>query len=153
MMTRSCLFFPFAVMLLSMALGQEKVSEDKPVPVVTKEQPMSFWMEKKLEYSKQILEALTAGNYEGIESNSEQMRLLGKIEGFVRRRSRSYSSHLQSFDLATRELTRQAREKNIEGATLAFHQLTTSCVACHRTIREISLSPEVDSSKPYPSRK
>ncbi len=136
-----------AVVVLT-AIAQEPVREDKPVPVVTNEHPMSFWMEKKLEYSKKILEALTSGRYEEIESNAEQMRLLGKIEGFVRRRSPSYTSHLQSFDLATRELTRQSREKNIEGATLAFHQLTTSCVTCHRGLREISPAQEAPTEKP-----
>lgn len=31
------------------AIGQAPVVEEKPAPVVTNEQPMSFWMEKKLE--------------------------------------------------------------------------------------------------------
>jgi len=43
---------------------------------------------------------------------------------------------MASFDLATRELKRQAHAESIEGATLAFNQLTTSCVTCHQTIRE-----------------
>jgi len=137
-----------AAVLVLCPMSQEALSQEKPAPVVTAEQPMSFWMEKKLEYSKKILEALTSGKYEDIESNAEQMRLLGKIEGFVRRQSPSYSSHLQSFDLATRELTRQSREKNIEGATLAFHQLTTSCVACHRSIREVAPSTKTEAAKP-----
>lgn len=129
---------PLFAMMASVAFSQETVSKDKPAPVVTQEHPMSFWMDKKLEYSKKVLEALTSGRYDEIEANAEQMRLLGKIEGFVRRRNPSYSSHLQSFDLATNELTRQSRAKNIEGATLAFHQLTTSCVVCHQSLREAS---------------
>ncbi len=145
-----CSYVGLAVfaMMTSISFSQENISEDKPVPVVSDERPMSFWMEKKLEYSKKVLEALTSGHYEDIESNAEQMRLLGKIEGFVRRRSPSYSSHLQSFDIATRELTRQARSKNIEGATLAFHQLTSSCVTCHQSLREISLTPPTQTEPP-----
>jgi len=104
-------------------------------PSVTAEQPMSFWMEKKLDYSKRILEALTSGRYDEIEIQAEKMRVLGKIEGFVRGRSDSYATHLQSFDLAARELKRNAKAKNIEGATLAFNQLTTSCVTCHQSLR------------------
>jgi hypothetical protein len=137
--------------LSSVAVGSKSVAQDtkgpaeeklKETPVVTAERPMSFWMEKKLEYTKKLLEALTMSQYDEIESNSEQMRLLGKIEGFVRRRSPAYTAHLQSFDLATREMTRQARAKSIEGATLAFHQLTTSCVACHQTLREMPAESE-----------
>jgi hypothetical protein len=124
--------------------AQEPASEEAPVPAVTDDQPMSVWMEKKLEYSKGILEALTAGRYEDIEKHAEQMRVIGKIEGFVRGRTPSYKTHLQTFDLATRELKRQARTKNIEGATLAFHQLTTSCVTCHQSLRESSDAKPVE---------
>ena len=116
--------------------GQEPSHGQETVPKVSPEQPMSVWMAKKIEYSKAILEALTAGRYDDIEKHAEQMRLIGKVEGFVRGRSPSYKTHLQTFDLATRELKRQAAAKNIEGATLAFHQLTTSCVTCHQTLRE-----------------
>lgn len=114
----------------TVSLGQESFPKESP------EQPMSVWMAKKIEYSKAILEALTAGRYDDIEKHAEQMRMIGKVEGFVRGRSPSYKAHLQTFDLATRELKRQAAAKNIEGATLAFHQLTTSCVTCHQTLRE-----------------
>lgn len=106
------------------------------VPVVTNEQPMSFWMEKKLAYARDMLGALAKGEFDEIESQADRMRLVGKIEGFVRGRSPSYASHLQSFDLATGELKRQAHAKSIEGATLAFNQLTASCVTCHQTVRE-----------------
>lgn len=124
------------------AVAQEPEGEEAAAPEVTKDQPMSVWMEKKLEYSKNMLEALTAGRYEDIEKHAEQMRVIGKIEGFVRGRSSSYKSHLQTFDLATRELKRQARAENIEGATLAFHQLTTSCVTCHQSLRETDETKE-----------
>jgi hypothetical protein len=128
--------------------AQESKSDDVAAPTVTDDQPMSVWMAKKLEYSKDILEALTAGRYEDIEKHAEQMRVIGKIEGFVRGRSSSYKTHLQTFDLATRELKRQARTKNIEGATLAFHQLTTSCVNCHQSLRETTdAKPVVESPK------
>jgi hypothetical protein len=133
----SCL--SMSVLVGSGVFGQETPVVEGPVsPVVTEEQPISFWMEKKLEYSKDMLGALAAGQFEEIEKHAERMRLVGKIEGFVRGRSPSYASHLQSFDLATRELKRQARAESIEGATLAFNQLTTSCVTCHQTLREAS---------------
>jgi len=127
----------FGVLMASIGISQDKAAVETPSPpAVTKDQPMSFWMEKKLEYSKDILAALAAGEFVEIERYAERMRLVGKIEGFVRGRSPSYATHLESFDLATRELKRQAHAESIEGATLAFNQLTTSCVTCHQTIRE-----------------
>ena len=110
--------------------------DSKGVPVVSNEQPMSFWMEKKLDYSKAILESLTKGEYAQLAEDAEKMRLLGKIEGFVRRKNPDYRLQLRNFDLATTELTRQASRHNAEGAALAFNQLTNSCVACHVMLRE-----------------
>ena len=114
---------------------QEKLTE---VPKTTTERPMSFWMARKLDYSKQILESLTRGEFEKLAADAEQMRLLGKIEGFVRRQNDDYRAQQRAFDHANQELVRQAKRKNAEGAALAFNQLTTSCVACHVLLREES---------------
>jgi cytochrome c556 len=111
-------------------------SPTRVVPHVSDAQPMSFWMQKKLDYSKAILESLTKGDFEQLAENAEQMRLLGKIEGFVRRKNDDYRMQMQTFDFANQELVRQAKRRNVEGAILAFNQLTTSCVACHVMLRE-----------------
>jgi cytochrome c556 len=91
---------------------------------------------EKLNASKLILEALTKGDFEKLEISAERMRLIGKLEGFVRRSHQDYKTQLHSFDLANQELIRQAKRHNVEGATLAFNQLTTSCVACHVMLRD-----------------
>jgi hypothetical protein len=120
-----------------LAQEEKKTPQVEPtIPKETKEHPTSFWMAKKLDFSKSILEALTKGDYEKLEQDATQMRLLGKIEGFVRRSSESYRSQRQTFDVANAELIRQAQRKNAEGAVMAFNQLTTSCVACHLLLRE-----------------
>lgn len=106
------------------------------IPQVTAERPMSFWMEKKLAYSKSVLESLTKGDFDQLAKQSERMRLLGKMEGLVRRNNENYRAQLQTFDMASQELVRQANRHNAEGAALAFNQLTTSCVACHVLLRE-----------------
>lgn len=116
---------------------QPAVDQNKGgIPQVTAERPMSFWMEKKLVYSKSVLESLTKGDFDQLAKQSERMRLLGKMEGLVRRKNENYRVQLQTFDTASQELVRQANHHNAEGAALAFNQLTTSCVACHVLLRE-----------------
>jgi hypothetical protein len=83
---------------------QEASDEDKPV---------SFWMEKKLEYSQTLLRGLATGDFIAIEKSGRQLATLNRVEGFVR----------------------QAKKENLEGSTLAFNQLTVSCVNCHRSLR------------------
>jgi hypothetical protein len=117
------------------SVAQDTAEKDK-VPKVTAEKPMSFWMEQKLNISKDILESLTRGDFEKLAAEGDKMRMLGKIEGFVRRKNENYRLQLRNFEFANLELVRMAKRHNAEGAALAFNQLTSSCVACHVLLRE-----------------
>jgi hypothetical protein len=100
------------------------------------QQPMSFWMKKKLDYSQNILAGIATGDFDKIAENAESMRTLSKVEGFVRGRTPGYRTQLQIFEEATNEIVRQANKDNVEGAALAFTQVTISCVNCHKHLRE-----------------
>ena len=96
----------------------------------------SVWMRKKLDYSQQILEGIAEADFERIATNAQAMRALGKVEGFVRGRTPGYRSQLQIFQDATEQLIKHAEKDNVDGAALAFTQLTISCVNCHKHLRE-----------------
>ncbi len=96
----------------------------------------SVWMRKKLEYSQNILAGIATADFDKIATNAESMRTLGKIEAFVRSRTPGYRKQLEMFDDANEEILRQAKRDNVEGAALAFTQLTISCVNCHKQLRE-----------------
>ncbi len=96
----------------------------------------SVWMRMKLEYSKNILEGVTKADFALIEQNAAKMRGLNRFERFVRGRWDGYAEQLQTFQQANDELIKQARKANVEGATLAFTQMTISCVTCHKKLRE-----------------
>jgi hypothetical protein len=100
------------------------------------EPTMSVWMEKKLDYTNGILRGLAMGDLESIRTNAAQLRLLNKVEGFVRNRNPRYRVQLHLFERFTNELVEQAERKNLEGVTLAFNQMTVSCVRCHQTLRD-----------------
>jgi hypothetical protein len=93
-------------------------------------------MQKKLTYSREILAGIAAGDFDQIAKNAELMGGLGKVEGLVRSRTPGYRTQLSHFQEASDELLRQAKKDNLEGATLAFHQLVNSCVKCHQQLRE-----------------
>jgi hypothetical protein len=117
------------------------------VPLTTGEEPVdghgpSVWMRKKLDYSQAILTGLTSGDFDKIAENARAMHGLSKIEAFVRSRTPGYRSQLSTFLAANEELILQADEDNIEGATLAFTQVTISCVHCHKQLRQGEKSGE-----------
>ena len=97
----------------------------------------SVWMKKKMEYSQEILRGLAMADFEQIRFNAARLNVLNQVESFVRRKNPEYRTQLHTFNRVSAEIARQADKKNIEGATLAFNQLTVSCVQCHNTLREI----------------
>ena len=104
-------------------------------PPTDPEKQNSFWMEQKLRLSKELLTGLAAGDFEMIGKSAEVMRGLNRVESFVRRSPEGYRDYLKQFNMATNSLIRSSAEENLEGATLAFNQLTISCVNCHRQLR------------------
>lgn len=124
-----------ALFLLTAWAGLANCDDAKKESVDPAKKPVSFWMEKKMEYSQSILRGLVTGELDQVAVTAEQMRLLSKVEGFIRGKKPGYRAQLQVFELANREIERQAKANNLEGAAMAFHQLTTSCVSCHRLIR------------------
>ena len=101
-----------------------------------KSQPTSYWMQKKLEYSQNILGGMATADFDRIVENAEAMRRLSSIEGFIRRQTPGYGRQLQLFEEAAGEIARQANKDNVDGVALAFTQLTISCVNCHKELRE-----------------
>jgi cytochrome c556 len=99
-------------------------------------QPESFWMKKKLEYSQNILAGIATADFERIVANAQSMRNLSKIEGFIRSQTPGYRAQLNIFQESADEIIRQAKKDNVDGAALAFTQLTISCVNCHKHLRE-----------------
>lgn len=101
----------------------------------------SLWMTVKLEKSESLLGALARGDFATMASDAQTLATLNEAEGFVRRRNPSYRTQLRIFQYAVEELRRQAMRENLEGAALAFNQLTLSCVHCHRDLRDQAAAP------------
>lgn len=113
---------------LSTLNGEEQAAGNK-------EQPVSFWMTKKLDYSQNILAGIATADFDKIVENAEAMRKLSSVEGFIRGRTPGYRTQLHIFEESADEIIRQAKRDNVEGAALAFTQLTVSCVNCHKQLR------------------
>ena len=122
--------------LLPAAAGRVAQAQDPKVPSgQEKERSASFWMERKLHLSKDLLAGITAADFDKIAVSAQAMRGLNKVEAFIRSRTPGYRTQLQIFDESLAEIVEQADKDNVEGAALAFTQLTISCVNCHKQIR------------------
>ncbi len=97
----------------------------------------SFWMEKKMEYSQKILQGLATGDYDAIAKPARSMNALTQMEKWVRSGVPEYRTQLQIFQSANQQLVKMAEDKNLDGAALAYVQLTLSCVNCHKVVRDL----------------
>jgi soluble cytochrome b562 len=121
------------VAFLALVHGVDSIDALEPKP--EKAEP-SVWMRHKLDRSKDILEGLAQGDFDKIAKAAQALKVLSKVEAFARGDVSGYRRHLENFEDAVDEISNQANNDNLEGATLAFQQLTTSCVKCHAQIRK-----------------
>jgi hypothetical protein len=132
------------LVVLAIALSPPAVSQDGPAQPSDKPSPgvkltdeeVNVWMKQKSVLSEKVMDGLTRGDFEKIRRGAVTMNVLSYFEGRAHSSDPDYKRQLVQFDFANRELIRMARDRNLEGATLAYNQLTVSCVYCHKTLRD-----------------
>lgn len=99
------------------------------------------FMKQKLELSKGILEGLTIEDYSTISKNAKALKTLSTQAEWnvgVVPNAADYIAFTSEFQKISDELARKAKEKNLDGATLAYLRLTMNCVQCHKYVREFA---------------
>ena len=91
-------------------------------------------MQKKLEYSQLILAGLVTEDFDKIVKGAKSLNKLGKHK-WLENESAAYRTQNQVFWFTTGTLLMAAENKNIDGATLSYTQMTHSCVNCHKLLR------------------
>ena len=113
--------------------SKPQVDETRPPDAAKKP---SVWMRMKMKCTENVLAGLAAGDFELIQENAERMNRFSQLERWARGGSDEYQGQLRFFRHANRALVRAAKNENLDGSTLAFMQLTASCVNCHRVVRD-----------------
>lgn len=101
------------------------------------ENKLRKFMRPKLEHAKQVLEGLALEDFDAIVQGAQQLSLLSREASWDVLQTPQYQLHSTDFRRAADALTEAAREKNLDGATLAFMQVTQRCVDCHKYMRRI----------------
>lgn len=129
-------FYVVALLVLGLAvLPSSSSSGDKKTDKEAKKEA-SVWMKSKTKLSQEILVGLTEGDFEKIQRNAHTLNFVHFFEIIFREKNDEYRQQMALFSSANKELIRQAETKNIYGATLAYNQLTVSCVQCHVVVRK-----------------
>ncbi|MCS7022995.1 MAG: hypothetical protein NZU63_14340 [Gemmataceae bacterium] len=93
-------------------------------------------MRVKLQRAQLILQALTMEDYKTLQENAESLVRISRATEFLRAyKTEEYEFQALVFQKAAETLAAKAKEKNIDGATVAYVDMTISCVACHNHFR------------------
>ena len=96
-------------------------------------------MRAKLEASRTVLEGLVTENFDQVKAGAQKMSVMSKAAEWQVVKGPIYNQHSAEFQRASERLLKQAKEKNLEGATLSYMQLTMNCVTCHKYVRGAKL--------------
>ena len=113
-------------------LAQDTKKKDPP----KKSAVMQAFMKVKLTQAQAVLEGLTVEDFDQIEKNAAAMFLLTKAEQWNASKDPQFIQHSKEFERVTTQLAKYAKDKNLDGASLMYVQLTLNCIECHRFVRD-----------------
>jgi hypothetical protein len=96
------------------------------------------FMRQKLEFAKNVLEGLSLEQLPAVEKNARALKKLSEAAEWevpTIPNATDYVALTTEFQRYADDLARNARQGNIDGATLAYVKLTMNCVQCHKYVR------------------
>jgi hypothetical protein len=121
--------------------AQESKVKNSPAKVVSQDKAaekslLQRFMKAKLGLSEGLLDGLVMEDFEKLSRNSKALVVLSLASEWNVSDDSAYVQQSDEFRRAARQLNKAADEHNLDGASLAFVQLTMSCVECHRLVRK-----------------
>ncbi len=92
-------------------------------------------MQHKLAHSQAVLRGIALQDFPLIHTNALQLVKLSQMSGWQARQTPEYELFTVEFRRHADALVKASKSKNIDAATLAYTQMTFSCVSCHKYIR------------------
>jgi cytochrome c556 len=98
------------------------------------------FMRAKLSNSQKVLEGLTTEDFDMIAKNSQAMSLLSQATNWQVLQTPEYLDQSKEFRRAADALTNAAKKKNLDGAALAYVEMTMKCINCHKYVRGVRMA-------------
>ena len=120
----------FAVLMLPLLAVPSSSQEKK------KREPDPL-MAAKLKEAQSLLEGLALNDPSKVQKCAEELLRISKEAQFRKAlKTAKYELHANSFQRSAETIIEKAKAKNIDGATLAYLDMTMTCVRCHQHTRE-----------------
>jgi hypothetical protein len=115
--------------------GQQSKREPRKLnDAIAKE--LSELMKRKLENSQKVLEGVAMNDFEKISKHADELIFISKQAEWKVLKTPEYELYSNDFRRNAADLVQKAKDKNLDGAALAYVDLTLTCVKCHKHVRE-----------------
>lgn len=108
-----------------------------PTSEARQQRELSRLMADKLRNSQAVLEGLATANFKKISAGADELLQISRTAEWMVLKTPRYELHSNEFRRAAETLAQKARSKNLDGAALAYFDLTMSCLRCHQYVREV----------------
>lgn len=127
---------------LSQAADAPKKTE-APKSVEEPKNAVRTFMRGKLHNAQSVLEGLTTEDFEKIKAGAQRMIIMAKAAEWNSYPGEVYARDTAAFVDSAQELIKNAQDKNIDGATLSYVQLTMNCMACHKHSKGVKVAADL----------
>ena len=93
------------------------------------------FMRMKLVHSQHVLEGLAVENFDVIARGANALALASQASSWQVLQTEEYALHSAEFRRSCESLEAAARNKNLDGAALAWMEVTMKCIQCHKYVR------------------
>ena len=128
----SGLFLATACVTAALLLGTSQAEE---APAV-KTDDVGPFMRAKLSHSQDVLEGLALEDYEMIARGAQELSLASQASSWQVLQTEDYARQSAEFRRSCDTLRKAAKDHNLDGAALAWMDVTMKCVQCHRYVRD-----------------
>lgn len=122
-----------AACLVTAALAMPMATLAQPPAQADKVAP---FMRVKLTHSQDVLEGLAVEDFDLIDRGAQQLSLTSEDASWQVLQTEDYARMSADFRRSCDRLREAARAKNLDGAALAWMEVTMKCVQCHKYIRD-----------------
>jgi hypothetical protein len=94
-------------------------------------------MKKKLQHAQKVLEGIAVNDPKLIATSADNLMQISKAVQWRVLKTPRYEQHSDEFRRGIEALAEAAKAKNIDGAALAYVDVTLTCVRCHKYVRDV----------------
>lgn len=118
----------------------KKNAQDKKKQEEKQEPILAQFMRKKLGGSNKVLKGLMTDDFNQIEEGADALMKMSLAEEWRVSKDPSYARFSLSYQDTVRKLKTKAKKGNIDGAALAWMDVTMSCIECHEWVRNVMIA-------------